>query len=259
MLPEKKQVLITVKAYPNPSKKYTETVCCAGIDLSNNSWIRLYPIPFRYLKFEKQFKKYSIIEIICQKAKDDKRPESYKVDSDSIKIIDWLDTKNKWAKRNKIILPTLSSSLCEILNASEEHDKSLGAFRPTEIEFSYKKASIKDTKNHEDILAQRNLFENPRGLIEQIPYDFYYSFKCQGKEDCQGHNLPIIDWEIGEAFRDWKRIYPDEKVLLEKIKERWLLRMCSEKNDVSFFVGNQIRFRKNFMILGTYYPPKSIV
>ena len=27
-----RKVLITVKAYPNPSKKYVETVCVAGID-----------------------------------------------------------------------------------------------------------------------------------------------------------------------------------------------------------------------------------
>jgi len=34
---ETKQVLITVKAYPNPSVKYGETVCCAGIDIETAS------------------------------------------------------------------------------------------------------------------------------------------------------------------------------------------------------------------------------
>ena len=38
---EKKTVLVTVKAYPNPSKKYGETVCVAGIDLERNTLIRL--------------------------------------------------------------------------------------------------------------------------------------------------------------------------------------------------------------------------
>jgi hypothetical protein len=59
---EKKRILITVKAYPNPSKTYGETVCCAGIDIDSLKWIRLYPIPFRDLDSEQQFKKYSIIE-----------------------------------------------------------------------------------------------------------------------------------------------------------------------------------------------------
>jgi hypothetical protein len=58
---EKKRILITVKAYPNPSRKYGETVCCAGVDLSNSQLVRLYPIKFRDLDEGKQFKKYSII------------------------------------------------------------------------------------------------------------------------------------------------------------------------------------------------------
>ena len=91
-----KKILVTVKAYPNPSSKYVETVCCAGIDLSANQWIRLYPIPYRLLEDEKQFKKYSTIEVACFKATDDRRPESYKVNADSIKVFPGvIDTKDK--------------------------------------------------------------------------------------------------------------------------------------------------------------------
>jgi len=64
---ETKTVLITVKAYPNPSKKYGETVCCAGIDLQTNSWIRLYPVTYRDLEYSKRFKKYDIIKVKCAK------------------------------------------------------------------------------------------------------------------------------------------------------------------------------------------------
>ena len=46
---EVKNVLVTVKAYPNLSRKYGETVCVAGIDLDSKQWIRLYPIPFTRL------------------------------------------------------------------------------------------------------------------------------------------------------------------------------------------------------------------
>ena len=46
------RVMITVKAAPNPSEKYGETVCVAGVsvDPSHPGWIRLYPINFRYLE-----------------------------------------------------------------------------------------------------------------------------------------------------------------------------------------------------------------
>ena len=122
-----KKVLVTVKAYPNPSKQYGETVCCAGIDLETSQWIRLYPIPFRDLDISKKFKKYSIIEARCSKSPKDHRVESYKVDTDSIKILEWLDTKKKWQRRKKIVIPVASTSFCAILKEVEDK-KSLGMF-----------------------------------------------------------------------------------------------------------------------------------
>jgi hypothetical protein len=46
---ERVRVLIAVKTYPNPSSKYEETVCVAGIQLDRGQpeWIRLYPVRFR--------------------------------------------------------------------------------------------------------------------------------------------------------------------------------------------------------------------
>lgn len=84
---ETKTVLVTVKAYPNPSKKYGETVCCAGIDTATGEWVRLYPIPYRDLDISQKFKKYTVIKIRCHKALDDHRLESYKVDCDSMALI----------------------------------------------------------------------------------------------------------------------------------------------------------------------------
>ena len=48
-----KKILILVKTYPSLSKKYEELVCTAGMD-ENGDWFRLYPIPFRKLKDQKQ-------------------------------------------------------------------------------------------------------------------------------------------------------------------------------------------------------------
>ena len=111
---ETKTVLITVKAYPNPSRRYGETVCCAGVDMTTRRWIRLYPIPFRDLDQSQKFRKYNIIKLKCQRA-NDSRIESYKVDSDTIEIMDHLDTKEKWLKRKQIVLPLASPSYCQIL------------------------------------------------------------------------------------------------------------------------------------------------
>lgn len=71
-LPVKHRVLITVKAAPNPSATYGETVCIAGVvlgDLGPRDWIRLYPINFRHLPDKSaQFKKYDIVTVRCRPA-----------------------------------------------------------------------------------------------------------------------------------------------------------------------------------------------
>lgn len=51
------KVLISVKTYPTLSEKYDELVCTAGF-LEDGSWIRIYPIPFRKLKFDSRYHKW---------------------------------------------------------------------------------------------------------------------------------------------------------------------------------------------------------
>lgn len=250
-----KRVLITVKAYPNPSKTYGETVCCAGIDVETSQWVRLYPIPFRDLDSSQKFKKYTIISVCCWKAIDDHRLESYKIDMDSIELLSHLGTKRKWESRKAIVLPTVSPSFCSIL-ADIEKNKSLGVFKPCDIDFSWMKASLESEAKREASYAQLSFFDTNKKAIEQIPFDFYYQFKCDGCPDCPGHKLSIIDWEIGQAYRDWRYKYKPQELLLQKIRQRWLDLICSEKNDVYFYVGNMRRFRDHFMVLGVFYPQK---
>ncbi|MEW6086782.1 MAG: hypothetical protein AB1498_00505 [bacterium] len=258
MFDEIKRVLITIKAYPNPSKKYGETVCVAGVDIDTHKWIRLYPIPFRDLDENKKFKKYNIIEVKVEKSKDDHRPESFKIDTDSIKILNHFDTvkDKKWNQRKEIVFSHIDKSMCEILKENESNKKSLGIFKPANIEFFWEKAAEKDESDREACYAQHDLFKKEKNVIENIPFDFRYKFKCSEKPDCPGHDYLIIDWEIGQSYRSWRNNYSSQELLLEKIKERWYTRICSDKNDIYFFVGNMKRFPNNFMILGTFYPPK---
>ena len=186
-----KQVLITVKAYPNPSKKYGETVCCAGIDLDTRSWIRLYPVPYRDLDSSQKFKKYTIIEVGCRKANDDTRAESYKVDSDSIRIVRWLDTKNNWCDRKRIVLPTSSVSFCQILTETE-NGKSLGMFKPCQISFSWNRSKRESQAEREACYAQLSFFDKQKDAIEEIPFDFYYQFRCTASPAAQGISCRLL-------------------------------------------------------------------
>ena len=252
-----KRILVTVKAYPNPSKKYGETVCVAGIDIETDKWVRVYPIPFRDLEENRKFKKYTIIEVKAIKPLDDKRPESYRVDVDSITKVGYLDTKkDKWEKRKKIVLPTADKSLCDILRQNISSKKSLGIFKPKSIDFISCKANPKNDKARKSCYAQLSFFNKTKKAIEHIPFEFRYQFFCNNEPSCPGHNLMIIDWGIGQSYRDWRHKYKSEEHLLEMIRKRWLELMCAPKNDIYFFVGNMHRFPKNFMVLGVFYPPK---
>ena len=77
------RVLILCKTYPSPSSKYAETSCVAGMT-EDGKFIRLYPVPFRLVADEQQFKKWQWITARLEKAKDDHRPESHRVFVDTI-------------------------------------------------------------------------------------------------------------------------------------------------------------------------------
>jgi hypothetical protein len=88
---ERKKILIATKTYPSISTKYRETVCTAGVLLDDNEqpleWIRIYPIRFRQLDFDKRYPRWSIISANIEKNDKDSRIESYRIDDHSIQIL----------------------------------------------------------------------------------------------------------------------------------------------------------------------------
>ena len=95
-------VMVTVKTYPNPSETYVETVCVAGVRLDRGEpeRIRLYPVKFRNEDFDKQFKKYEILQVNGNYHQtNDNRPESFRPRQDELLHVKWLDTNNNWQQR----------------------------------------------------------------------------------------------------------------------------------------------------------------
>jgi hypothetical protein len=255
---ERKRIFITVKAYPAPSRRHGEIVCCAGIDLNNLQFVRLYPVPFRDLDIERKFRKYSIIDVDCSRPIDDHRPESFKVNPNTIEVVDWISTKkNGWERRKSIVLELPVRSMCQVCKDLKERGLSLALIKPIEISFEWAKRSLSNQKSREDCYAQLGFFNKAKDAIEEIPFRFYYRFSCGGEACCPAHKLSIIDWEIGQAYRDWRSTYKTESILLEKIQQRWLDIADIRKRDVYFYVGNMQRFRDTFMVLGVFSPPRN--
>ncbi len=102
---------MVVKTYPNPSRKYGELTCTAGIRLSDNSWVRIYPYPFRLLEYDYRFQKYDILELPLVKASQDPRPDSYRLeDHTKIRVLGNLPPGKRWEERMRYIRPTVMGS-----------------------------------------------------------------------------------------------------------------------------------------------------
>ena len=250
-------VLVVVKAYPNPSTKYGETVCVAGI-VPNKGFIRLYPINFRTLSKNKQFDKYDIINVDIEKH-DDGRPESYKPILKSIKIIGSLKTRHdkSWSNRKNIVLEFLDESMCSIQKQQKTTRKSLGIFKPKEInELLIINDDVGSASLKKSLYDQLSMFDKKLKPLDDVPYIFKFKYKCFD-DDCKGHKQSLIDWEIFELYRNIIRKHGiDKKIIKDKIKEKYFNELFSDKRDFYFYTGNQFLHPTSFILLGVFWPPK---
>src|SRR4051812_2179928 len=128
------RVLILCKTYPSPSGKHVEKSCVAGME-HNGHLIRLFPVPFRLVDDEQQFKKWQWIKVRVEKAKSDHRPESHKVFFDTIVCEgDPLPTKNDWqARRNELAKLTVHTDFAKLEADRAAGGPTLALLRPSKI------------------------------------------------------------------------------------------------------------------------------
>lgn len=255
-----KRILILCKTYPSPSARYVETSCVAGLTDESNL-VRLYPVPFRLIADDKQFKKYQWIRAKLEKARNDRRPESFRIFVDQIHVEGPpLPTAKGWAARREWIdgVPTYTS-FAELESARKERGVTLGLVRPDSIEaLEITPAATPDwTKEEREKLIQQQVQgslplvrDEARQLneLKKLPYDFHYRYRCGADKYCH----KIVDWEAGALF--WKvwRSHGDgwEPPFRRKIETEL------PKNDLSFLMGTIHRFPDQWLIVSLIYPPR---
>ena len=100
---ENRRFLIWGKTALELSTKYFETVCTGAV-LEDGSPIRLYPIPYRYLKDGGRFKKYQWLTARIGKCTFDSRPESYRINCETIEAGPLIPTdRREWQERQQIV------------------------------------------------------------------------------------------------------------------------------------------------------------
>lgn len=101
------KVLVLVKALPHAGSVHGETVCCAGVTI-DRQWRRLFPIHFRSLR-DNKFARWQWIEYEWRKPDKDARPESRRVQEETIALGSVMPTAER-APFLKKIISTLDGS-----------------------------------------------------------------------------------------------------------------------------------------------------
>ncbi len=252
------RVLITVKTYPMPSTTYRELVCTAGV-IPGEGFIRIFPVQFRQLPYDQWYKKYDWIEVtVSPHGGRDKRPDSYRPVQDSIKVVGHVDTDHGWDERKRIILPFASSSLEELRYRRKEEDgPSLGIFRPAEVlDFDWTPTGREWSAADHAKLTQQSLFGSDRTLLQRLPFEFRYRFRCD-EPRCESHHIMILDWEVGTLFLKMREGY-NEQVALEKVRDKFLGELCAPNRDTYFYAGTAHYPREPWILLGLFYPPREL-
>lgn len=256
-----RRFLIWGKTAPQLSQKYFETVCTGAV-LEDGSPIRLYPIPFRYLDGA-QYKKYQWMTARIGKDEFDTRPESYKINFDTIQLGESVETDElEWYARREIVFREPAwqlDSMKEIERRQAETKHSLAVVVPREIlsvdlrprpddeesSFEQKRERVvKRWKQEKEGFLFADFLPAEIKNLEFVKNRIHVRWRCADGDE---HNMQIMDWEVIEQ----QRRLGDEKTLANVRKHLDLNAYA-----IRFFLGNIKEHPTRFTIVGLWYPKK---
>ena len=260
------RVLILCKTYPSPSATYSETSCVAGITEAGKL-IRLFPVPFRLIADEHQFRKWQWVTALVEKARDDHRPESHRIFVDKIEC----DAaalpagKEGWPHRMELLRHVpIYSDFAAVEDARLKNGATLALLRPSRV----LELEIKPTKNPDwtdeerakltQMQQQSSLFseeENRRqvALLEKIPFDFHYRYECVVDGEPLVYRHKLVDWEVGALYRRLRKQYGAsgwERPFRDKYERELPAR------DLLLLLGTIHRFPDQWLAVSVIAPPR---
>lgn len=158
------------------------------------------------MKEWQKFKRWQWISYNFVTSPNDRRKESQKVDSDSLRILGEV----KRSERTSFLNPLIR----EAFRDAEEKEESLTLLRPREIDFRWKaKAAAAidvEKRKHSALANQLSWLDETAKALEPCPYQFRLRWVDQSGKP---HNHECDDWESVGAFWNFRRLYGEEKAL----------------------------------------------
>jgi hypothetical protein len=260
-----KRILILCKTYPSPSARHTETSCVAGI-AEDGTVLRIYPVPFRLIEGNRQFRKWQWIDARVQRATDDRRKESHRIFVDTITVGNTLSTERAWESRRLWLdkLPTFDDFDSLQLARQQKDGPTLALLRPASIarlEITPVEHPEWTSEEREKLLRAQHqgaLFNDGSRdvrLLRKLPFDFHYVYTCASRDTTREFRHKIVDWEAGALYWNVRRDHgPNWESPFRAKLERDL-----PAQDLMFLMGTIHRFPDQWLIVSLVYPPKRLL
>ena len=260
------RVLILCKTYPSPSAGYAETSCVAGVTEAGKL-IRLFPVPFRLIADEQQFRKWQWVTVLIEKAHNDHRPESHRIFVDRIQCDPepLKAGKDGWPKRIEHLRKVhVHSDFDAAETARQTTDATLALLRPSRV----LGLDITPTKSPDwtdderaklqQMEAQASLLDEeehrkPVPLLEKIPFDFHYRYECIVDGQPKTYRHKIVDWEAGALYRRLRR---EHGQLGWEAPFRAKYEQDLPSKDLHLLLGTIHRWKDQWLAVSVICPPR---
>jgi hypothetical protein len=258
----RKRLLIWGTTYPEFSKKYFETVCTGAIDGETGSLVRIYPVTLRHL--EQRFRHYFWIEADIARNTSDPRPESYRINQDSIVVLESVPTDGGWIGRREWVLrpSNVFGSVRALLDAQAIDGTSLGLVKPGRILGVRARRRTAEERaewirHRDEALAIKDLFVDVDAKTRDLVLpgvEYRMRFTCAESACGTEHDMAILDWGVYALSRKQYAIRGAEQAerdVIAQIEKS----LDMTKRDAYLFLGNSLAHPRSFMIVGMFYPP----
>lgn len=260
------RILILCKTYPSPSTKYAETSCVAGMSESGKL-VRLFPVPFRFIADDQQFRKWQWVTARIEPSFDDRRPESHRVFVDTINCDpDALRAgKEGWPRRMELLAKVpVFTDFAAVEAARQTHGTTLALLRPTRIlgldisptessEWTADELSKLSQLQHQGGLFDDGTEVKESRLLEKLPFDFHYRYECDVAGAKVAYRIKLVDWEVGALYRRLRKQFGDSgwEVPFRVKYEREL-----PARDLLLLLGTIHRFPNQWLGVSVICPPR---
>ena len=180
----------------------------------------------------------------------DPRPESFRVNPDTIELLDKVPSSRAAYRRSLLEQsPHLCGSLEDLQERQRTNGTSLGIIQPAEIiECAIELRSAKERAEWErrqiEILAQEELFDVRIKPIDFPEARFLVTWRCKNSK-CPTHTMSLLKWGIHELYR---KVGGDRETVIAKMWQE----LDAKEKDIFLFVGSFRGHQSTFGLMDSY-------